>query len=68
MTDAPRSNQAMIKAVTEEYEAALFSNDHGMWTVIEITKRPLAKVASQAEAADLIRRLKIADKPEDHFR
>jgi hypothetical protein len=65
MADALRSNQAMIKAVTKEYDTALYSGDQGMWTVIEITKRQVAKVASQHAAEDLVRRLKIADKPQD---
>ena len=65
MADVPRSNEAMIKAVTKEYDTALYSGDQGMWTVIEITRRPIAKVASQSAAEDIIRRLKVADKSKD---
>ncbi|NEI71073.1 hypothetical protein GR212_15950 [Rhizobium lusitanum] len=61
MTETPRQNTRMLNEKEKSYETHLFSNDHGMWTVYEIIKRPIAKVASQVAAEDLIRRLKIAD-------
>lgn len=62
MTDAqgPRSNARMLNDVTKTYDTALYSNDDGMWTVYEIVKRPVAKVASRADADRLIGILKRA--------
>jgi len=62
MTDAqgPRCNARMLNDVTKTYDTALYSNDDGMWTVFEIVKRPVAKVACKADADSLIGILKRA--------
>lgn len=59
MTDhGPRSNAQMLNAVTKTFDKALYAQDQGMWTVYEIVKRPVAKVASEGEANKLIQILK----------
>lgn len=50
----PRSNAQMLNDVSTSYDKALYSCDSGMWTVYEIVKRPVAKVASESEANKLI--------------
>jgi len=57
----PRSNAAMLNDVSKTYDKALYSHDQGMWTVYEIVKRPVAKVASEAEANKLIKILERVD-------
>lgn len=57
MSDGPRQNDRMLKMTETTYSKSLFSGDAGMWTVFEIVKRPIAKVASEPMANDLIRRL-----------
>lgn len=54
----PRENRRMLDDVQVSYETALYAGDGGMWTVIEITKRPILKAPSQAAADRLIARLK----------
>jgi hypothetical protein len=58
----PRRNERMFNDVTKTYDTALYSNDQGLWTVYEIVKRPIAKVAHEGAALDLIKRLELADK------
>lgn len=63
MTDAqgPRSNARMLNDVTKTYDTTFLQIlDDGMWTVYEIVKRPVAKVASRADADRLIGILKRA--------
>lgn len=62
MSDSgPRSNVEMLNDVKKTYDKALYTQDRGMWTVYEIVKRPVAKVASEGEANKLIQILKAWD-------
>ncbi len=58
----PRSNARMLNDVSKSYDKSLWSGDQGMWTVYEIVRRPVAKVASEGAALDLISKLERADK------
>ena len=58
--DVPRENKRMLEAVEVSYDTALYSNDEGMWTVIEITRRPILKAPSQADAHRIITQLQRA--------
>lgn len=59
MSDTPRQNDRLLKMVETTYDTALFSTDDGMWTIFEITKRPIAQAPSQPAANALIERLKV---------
>lgn len=60
-SDHPRIYAPMLNASVKDYDTALYSCDNGMWTIYEIVKRPIAKVASEAAANDFIRKMKVAD-------
>jgi hypothetical protein len=61
MGDTPRSNAKMLQDVDISYTTTLWAHDNGLWTVYEIVKRPVAKVASEHAAKDLIRKITIAN-------
>lgn len=61
MSAGPRSNARMLNDVSKSYDKTLWMNDEDMWTVYEIVKRPIAKVASEGDANQLIKRLQAAD-------
>lgn len=50
----PRFNAKMRTDVTTTYDKALYASDDGLWTIYEIVKRPVAKVADEASANRLI--------------
>lgn len=53
----PRYNKQMAEAVERSYSKSLFSHENGLWTVFEIVKRPIAKVACEGDADNLIAKL-----------
>lgn len=50
----PRFSAKMRNDVTTTYDKALYASDDGLWTIYEIVKRPVAKVADEASANRLI--------------
>lgn len=58
MSDTPRQNDRLLNMVEVSYDTALLLNDNGMWTVFEVTKRPIAQAPSQTAANALIERLR----------
>lgn len=61
MAEEPRENRKMLDAGETSYETALYVGDNGMWTVIEITRRPILKAPSQYLANTIIAKLKGAN-------
>lgn len=62
MAEEPRENRRMLDSVETTYETALYMGDSGMWTVIEITRRPILKAPSQQRANQIIEKLKASSK------
>lgn len=50
----PRFSSKMRNDVTVTYDTCLYATDEGMWTVYEIVKRPVAKVADEQSAKKLM--------------
>ncbi|MBD9544311.1 hypothetical protein IB276_33230 [Ensifer sp. ENS04] len=57
MNNVPRRSDRFERHKEVTYETALYTCDNGMWTVIEITKRPILQTDSEGAARALIARL-----------
>lgn len=57
MTDVKRSSDRFKGHTKTTYKTALYTCDNGMWTVIEVTEKPIFQTASEGEALQLIKRL-----------
>lgn len=63
MSEEPRKNDRLLRMEDRSFDVSLFSGDKGMWTVFEITKRPIAQAPSESLARNLIARLEREQKP-----
>ncbi|MDP3410227.1 hypothetical protein [Bosea sp. (in: a-proteobacteria)] len=60
MAQSQAERMTQQKAV--EYQVCQYGDDGELWTVVEIVKRSVAKVASRGDAISLAARLQRADK------
>lgn len=57
MTEVKRSSDRFKGHTKTTYKTALFSVDDGMWTVIEVTEKPILMAPSRHEAEAIVKRM-----------
>jgi hypothetical protein len=57
LSDIKRHSDKFKGQTKTTYRLALFSGDDGMWTVIEVTEKPVFMAPSQHAAEDIIKRM-----------